>query len=61
MKKKHFIIFTSILFCFVVVAILVLRDTNDHKQCGEKVSYELNSKGEKVRITHHICKEKFNL
>ena len=60
MKKENFIIFTVAIAVFTISALFFLKFNNDHVECGQTITYNTNSKGEKIKTVKHICKEKFN-
>jgi preprotein translocase subunit YajC len=60
MKKT--VLFSFVLISIVVMVLLFIRDSNDHKECSEIQETKALANGSKVVTTNrHVCKEKFNL
>jgi preprotein translocase subunit YajC len=60
MKKT--VLFSFVLISIVVMVLLFIRDSNDHKECSEIQETKTIANGSTVVTTNkHVCKEKYNL
>jgi len=60
--KKARLVRTILGILFLTIFTLVfIKYNNDHKECRNEVTTSINSKGEKIEVKKHICKENFNL
>ncbi len=55
------LIFPILTIVISVVAIIFIRQSNDHKECGTQTEITYSNNGEKMVSEIHICKESFNL
>ncbi|MFT5847962.1 MAG: hypothetical protein ACJARX_001701 [Psychroserpens sp.] len=60
MKKT--IVFSFVVIFVSVLAILFIKNSNDHKECSEIQETKTIANGSTVVTTNkHVCKEKYNL
>ncbi len=60
MKKKLIISFIGIVVIFVV-GIIFIHFSNDHNECENVIEYYVDTNGQEITCTKHICKERFNI
>lgn len=59
MTKKS-ILFLAFVTVFLIGVLFFIYDSNDHSECETQVTTTMKPSGEKITLTHHICKERFN-
>ena len=58
-KFKPILAIASILILTISTLFFIIVN-NDHEECSEEVTITINQSGEEVKVTKHICKEKYS-
>ena len=58
-RLKPILAIASILI-FTISTLFFIIENNNHEECGEEITTTINQSGEEVKVTKHICKEKYS-
>lgn len=61
MRRSTFVLIISGIFILTIGCLITIRYENDHKECQTVVEYSSGKKGEKIKVTKHICMETWNI
>ncbi len=54
-------VFSTLSILFSIITFIIIRNTNDHKECHTKTEFSYGYNGEKIVSEIHVCEEKYNL